>query len=104
MLRKLTPGIRRFPQVCPDPTRIFRSSLLGFRSRGQLRPQSSDVLTVPDLRNPAIVEPVEVVPAQVQPLGISDSGRLPAHTVTRGIAYQRLTLEWIDSVRREIAQ
>jgi DNA-binding PadR family transcriptional regulator len=33
---------------------------------------------------------------------LGDSRRLPAHTVTRGIGYQRLTLDWIDIVTRDL--
>jgi DNA-binding PadR family transcriptional regulator len=30
---------------------------------------------------------------------LGDSARLPAQTVARGIAYQKLTIDWIDAVR-----
>jgi DNA-binding PadR family transcriptional regulator len=34
---------------------------------------------------------------------LGPSTRLPAHTVTRGIAYQQLTIDWIDSLLGAVA-
>jgi hypothetical protein len=31
-------------------------------------------------------------------LVLGNSRRLPSHTVQRGVAYQRLTMDWIDNV------
>lgn len=34
---------------------------------------------------------------------LGDSRRPPAQTVRRGVGYQRLTIEWIDGVLRDLS-
>jgi hypothetical protein len=33
---------------------------------------------------------------------LGPSRRLPSHTITRGIAYQQMTIDWIDAVLRDL--
>jgi len=108
---------RRQPyRITPAGRTAFTDWLNGFLRAGlgeeQLRSPLvlavffGEFLSPSDLRR-ALLQQREVhaqrlVALELMQRALGDSRRLPAHTVTRGTRYQRLTLDWIDAVVRDL--